>query len=107
MQRTYWLTYRIHDREGYERTYKERVTALHDELKAASGGGERWWFETGAFFYFTSEERLAQLLVRILRAIDESVDLVVIGCVDRRQGHVVGRLRDPSIFGLVPYLTQV
>lgn len=106
MADTYWLSFRLHDSDGYEATYSQRLKALNDEIEAACGNHNKWWFETTSFFIFASVETTDQIVTRIKRAIDTDVDLVVLGKTDYKTGRVVGRCKDQDIFTLVPFMKK-
>jgi len=99
---SYWLSYRIHDKDGWEDTYDERRQELIDEIKNSCGNGSNWWFTTTSFFIFESSESIDTLVTRVKRAIAESVDLVVVGMNDKKGGRVIGHCPDKDIFALAP-----
>lgn len=103
----YWLSFRLHKSDGYERTYDQRLQDLNDEIKAASGDGANWWLETTSFFIFRSSESLDTIVARVRRAIDDDVDLVVLRKMNNQSGRVIGACKDKDIFKLVPYMTAV
>jgi hypothetical protein len=103
----YWLSFRLHDSDGWEKTYGDRLAALNAEIKAASGNGKNWWFETTSFFVFNSTETIGTLVTRVTRAIAVSVDLVVIGSNDAKTGRAIGNLQDRDILTLIPGMTKV
>ena len=103
----YWLSFRLKDSEGYERTYSKRLQDLDDEIKVSCGNGSKWWFETSSFFIFDSQESLTTIVTRVKRAIDVDVDLVVIRLMNNQDGRVIGNCTDPDIFTLVPHLKPV
>lgn len=107
MADTYWLSFRLHDSGGYERTYDERLSDLTSEIKAASGNDGNWWFETTSFFVFTSAETIDTIVTRVKRAINLDVDLVVIGKPEFKAGRVVGKLVDHDILSLIPFMKKV
>ena len=102
MSTSYWLSFRLHDSDGWEATYDQRRADLDEEIKLASGNGSNWWFSTTSFFIFRSDESLDTLVTCVKRAIAESVDLVVIGMNDYKGGCVIGHVADKDIFALVP-----
>lgn len=104
---SYWLSFRLHDSDGWERTYNKRLTALHAEIEAASGGGADWWYETTSFYIFSSSETVDVLIHRVKRAIAESVDLVVIGMNEFKGGWIIGELQDADVFALAPDMHRV
>jgi hypothetical protein len=103
----YWLSFRLKDSDGYERTYNDRLSKLNDELKASCGNGSNWWFETSSFFIFETAESIDTIVTRIKRAIAVAADIVVIRAMDTKTGRVIGRCEDGDIFKLVPYLEKV
>jgi hypothetical protein len=104
---SYWLSFRLRDSDGWERTYQQRLSDLHDEIEAASGGGRSWWLETTSFYIFNSEEDIGSLYLRITRAIAEEVDLVVIGMNDFKGGWVIGDLQDRDLLTLMPDIKKL
>ena len=105
MANTYWLSFRLHDSDGYEKTYNKRLEALNDTIMEACGHA-RWWLETTSFYLFASAESTDQIATRVKRAIVEKVDLVVFGKTDFKAGRVVGNCQDPDIFDLVPFMKK-
>ncbi len=107
MADTYWLSFRLHDSDGYERSYNERLNKLTAEIKASCGNGSRWWFETTSFFVFASDEAIDTIVARIKRAIDTKVDLVVFGKTAYKTARAVGKLDDQDILTLIPDMKKV
>jgi len=97
----------LEDEGKYASTYSERYTALNNEIKAASGDGANWWFETTSFITFTTNEAIDAIVDRVKRSIDETGDLVVIGNYDVKQGRIVGHLKDRDLLSLVPSMKEV
>jgi hypothetical protein len=99
---SYWLSFRLHDEDGWENSYDQRRKDLIGEIEACCGNGSNWWYSTTSFFIFESSEDISSIVTRVKRAIDQKVDLVVIGMNDYKGGRVVGRCLDNDIFALVP-----
>jgi hypothetical protein len=107
MAETYWLSFRLHDSDGYEKTYSARLTDLNAEIKAACGNGSNWWFETTSFFAFSSAESIDTIVLRVKRAIAEEVDLVIVGMVNYKSSRAIGNLGDRDILTLMPSMKKV
>ena len=103
----YWLSFRLKDSDGYERTYDDRLGKLTEELRASSGDAGKWWYETSSFFIFKTTETIDTIVTRIKRAIDAKVDIVVVRMMDKQTGRVIGKCDDADIFALVPYMKKV
>jgi hypothetical protein len=97
----------LRDSDGWERTYQDRLQALHDEIMAASGGGANVWLDTTSFYIFNSNESAGTIIARIRRAIADQVDLVVLGMNEYKGGWIIGDLQDTDILALVPGMTTV
>lgn len=104
MATTYWLTFRLRDSGGWERTYHQRLADLDAEVKAAAGSD--WWAEPTSFYIFSSEEGISAIVARVKRAIDEEADLVVIGMTAVKGGRIVGAVDDKDIYRLFPDATK-
>lgn len=104
---SFWLSFRLHDSDGWEDTYNERRAALYDEIETASGGGKNWWISTTSFIIFNSDETIDSMIFRVKRAIAEEVDLVVIGMNAFLGGWIIGNLEDADILRIVPGLIKV
>jgi hypothetical protein len=102
----YWLSFRIHDSDGFEKTYEKRREALVEQIRLASGDGSRWWFDTTSFFIFKSAESIDAIVTRVKKAIDQRVDLVVVRYLDQKTGRIVGHLNDRDILTLAPYFKE-
>ena len=107
MADTYWLSFRLHDSDGYEKTYNARLSKLDAEINASSGNGSNWWFETTSFFVFSTEESIDTIVLRVKRAIDVKVDLVIIGMTNFKGSRAVGHLADRDILTLIPHMKKV
>lgn len=107
MATSYWLSHRLHDSDGWQATYADRLQGLHDEIAASSGDGANWWLSTTSFYIFNSQESLDDIAIRVKRAIAEAVDLVVVGMNEFKGGYVIGNCPDGDIFLLVPDMVQV
>lgn len=104
---SYWLSFRLHDKDGWQRTYQKRLDALRNEIELASGGGRNWWTETTSFYIFSSAEGIDAIVTRVKRAVAEQVDIVVIGQNAYLGGRVVGNCSNQDIFTLAPSFTKV
>jgi hypothetical protein len=102
----YWLSYRLKDSGGYERTYEERETKLHDEIRQSCGNSNKWWYETTSFFIFKTSEAIDTISARVKRAIAAEADIVVVRQMDSKVGRVIGKCADADIFDLVPYMKK-
>ena len=99
MADTYWLTFRIHEDSGYAETYRE----LNDTIQTLTTGG-KWWYETTAFYLFSSSSSIDAIARSVGSVIRLDRDLVVIGKTDYKTGRVVGKCEDDDIFDLVPFM---
>lgn len=103
----YWLSFRLKDSDGYERTYDDRLEKLNDEIRQSCGNNSMWWFETTAFFIFKTAESIDTITARVKRAINTAVDIAVVRQMDSKTGRVIGKCDDADIFKLVPYMKKV
>lgn len=103
---SYWLSFRLHDSDGWQDTYEDRRKALEKVVRDSSGDGPNLWLDSTSFFVFASDDDLDNLALKVKRAIAEQVDLVVIGMNDYLGGRVIGHIEDDDIFALIPSIKK-
>lgn len=97
---TYWLSFRIKD----DATYSERYNALVETVRVNSS---KWWLETSSFFVFNSSDGIDDLATAVKYAIDEAIDIVLIGMPDFKSARLIGANKDQDIFALIPFVKAV
>ena len=103
---SYWLSYRLQDSDGWDETYEERRKALEKVVRDSSGDGPNLWLDSTSFFIFASNDDIDEIVHKIKAAVEEDVDLVVIGMNDYLGGRVIGRCLDNDIFALIPSIKK-
>ena len=97
---TYWLTFRIHDDEGYEK----RRDAVYDVINKLS---TKWWVEPTSFIAFASGSSADQIATAVKSAFNPRTDLALLGMTDFKTARVIGASTDQDIFELIPFATKV
>jgi hypothetical protein len=73
---TYWITFHIKDQKTTKGSYGDRYAALINALQEINDG---WWAQPTSFILFGSEQPRANIIARLKKALDTSVDVAVIG----------------------------
>lgn len=98
--RTYYVSFTIADDAGYA----ERYEALMDLLRGYDN--TIWWTETTSFVLFRSDKSASQIATDIMRAINVSKDIAVVGATHFKTMLVVGASQDDDIYKLVDFATK-
>ena len=92
----YWLSFRLETNS----TYSER----YDDLtKTIDINSSKWWYGTSSFFVFESVASIDEMVVVVKNAVDERVDLVLMGMPEFKSARIIGVNDDQDIFALMPF----
>jgi len=63
----------------------------------------RWWTESTAFIVFESDSSIDAVASAVKKAINEAVDIALIGMPDYKSARAIGAIQDGDIFKLMPF----
>ena len=98
MAKLYWVTFRLKEDTSRDERYDGLMAAIRESCAG------KWWVEPTSFVVFRSELSIAALTARLSIEINEKRDLLVIGMPDFKSARVVGRVEDPDLFSLWPWI---
>jgi len=97
----YWISYRIHSNEGREERYRELISAISNAAIAE-------WRETTSFHIIRSELGIRELAHSLKKAIDPTVDRILIRQMDKQQAVYTGNISNPTLLNnFIPYALPV
>jgi hypothetical protein len=88
---SYFFSFRLSEKTTPRGTYDERYNALYETIRQMSNG---WWLKPTSFGVFYSNQSADGVLAQIATAIDEAVDLFVLGKIDYLGIWVLGNYTD-------------
>jgi hypothetical protein len=98
---TFWLTFRIEDRNVGGRTYDDRRNALYEAVRTRAS---RWWVKPTSYVAFESQHSLDDLAGACRSSISPAHDLFLIREMDSKNAIICGNNDDKDIYILMPYL---
>lgn len=101
MAKLYWVTFRLKD----NRTRDDRYDALMAAMRDCAGS--KWWVEPTSFAVFQSDLGIDDLAAHLGAAIDEGVDVLLIGMPEVKSARVIGLVEDRDLFKIWPWVRHV
>ena len=98
---TFWITFRIEDRNVGGRTYDDRRSALYEAVRVRSS---QWWLKPTSYVAFESDHSLDALAEACKLAISPDHDLFLMREMDAKGAIICGNNDDRDIYKLMPYL---
>ena len=98
---TCWLSFRLHDDQGYDKTY----TTLQETVQELSQS--QWWFETSSFYVFECEAGARKAAAAVKKVIRQDRDIVVVGSFGFKTCIVLSKCDDQDIFELVDFAKKL
>lgn len=83
----YFFSFRLSEKESDKGSYDERYEAMYEALKGISNG---YWLRPTSFGIFGCDLSAEDILKVVAEAIDESIDLFVLGLIEYKGIYVIG-----------------
>lgn len=100
MSKTYWISFRLHDDNTYDKRYSDLVETIR---KVSS----TWWVEPSSFIVFGSEYDISTIAGSVKTAINPDTDMTLIGMPDYKSARLIGVNEDEDIVKLIPFVKKL
>lgn len=102
VRRTFWVSFRLNDTPPNDKTYSERLAKLNEAIRTTAV--ETWWKEPTSFILFFSNKTIDQVAAAVKGAIDERIDLALIGMTEVKDARYIGAIKLQSdLLKLMPF----